>query len=257
LAPKDELEVGETLNLEARVRSSDGNEKDIGKSVEWVSRIPEIAAFDLYGQILARRPGQVEVFARLGSLTSPAVTFTVNQARVAETPAAASIVSLALRASKHRLKVNERTPVRLLAKLSDGTENEISRGVEWRTSDPSTAAINPEGVVRGLKGGKTYLGARYGGVEAQRLLIEVHTDGGANRGRKATMEVPAGTEEARPAADQQKQPELDPSQRRSRDRVVPDISEARQGDAVPSIPSRDPRAVISEYIQSERQRTRR
>lgn len=93
-----------------------------------------------------------------------------------EKPVTVKVVSLAIQAEKRDLKAKERIILRLKGKYPDGSEGEITQGVEWRSSNTSVATVSPKGQVEALAGGNVDITARY--VEMQTSPLTLFVKGG-------------------------------------------------------------------------------
>jgi hypothetical protein len=71
------------------------------------------------------------------------------------------------------VKTQERLPLRVKARYSDGKERGLSSGVEWRSSDSSIASVDSRGELVALRAGKIAVVARWGGIESAALGIIV------------------------------------------------------------------------------------
>jgi hypothetical protein len=185
-AERQEIAANETVNLTVKGQFSDGTEKNVVEGVRWLSSEPRVATIDDQGRITARQAGETKITARYGALVSPAWTLTVRAekavatavtARVekpaTETPAVAKLVALSVSASRREVKTQERLPLRVKARYSDGKERGLSSGVEWRSSDSSIASVDSRGELVALRAGKIAVVARWGGIESAALGIIV------------------------------------------------------------------------------------
>ncbi len=95
--------------------------------------------------------------------------------RVAQSgrPLAKTITAAVISADTAELSLNERTALRLSAQYSDGTSEEIKENVEWMSSDPSVLSFKAGGTAEARAVGKTQVSARYRGVTARPLEIQV------------------------------------------------------------------------------------
>jgi len=91
----------------------------------------------------------------------------------AERPPARTVTSAAIRADAEELRLNERTALRLSARYSDGTSEEIKENVEWTSSDPSVLSFVAAGTAEAKAIGKVQVSARYQGVSTPPLDIRV------------------------------------------------------------------------------------
>jgi hypothetical protein len=55
----------------------------------------------------------------------------------------------------------------ITATLNNGTTPQISSGIAWSSADPAVAAVDGNGIVRGVNAGSTTIAATYGGKETQ------------------------------------------------------------------------------------------
>ncbi|HEY7320127.1 MAG TPA: TIR domain-containing protein [Candidatus Binatia bacterium] len=184
-ADRQEIAADETLSLTVKGHYSDGTQRNILEGVQWRSSEPQVATIDDQGRITARQPGETNISARYGAVISEAWTLTVRAAKPAaavtappekpatETPAVVRLVALTLSASRRELKAQERLPLRVKARYSDGKERGLSSGVEWRSSDSSIASVDSRGELVALRTGKIAVFARWGGIESAALEITV------------------------------------------------------------------------------------
>jgi hypothetical protein len=173
------------LNLTIEGQYSDGTQKNILEGVQWLSSEPHVATIDDQGRITARQAGETKITARYGAMVSPAWTLTVRAEKpiatvttraekpAAETPAVTKLVALTVSAARREIKTQERLPLRVKARYSDGKERGLSSGVEWRSSDTSIASIDSRGELVALRAGKIAVVARWGGVESMALDVVV------------------------------------------------------------------------------------
>ncbi|MBI5534110.1 MAG: Ig-like domain-containing protein [Deltaproteobacteria bacterium] len=77
-----------------------------------------------------------------------------------------AVSAISLQPAPCVLRRTESTQMSAYATLPDGTKRDIgaSPGVGWSTQDPSTATVNPSGVVVGVNPGITAVTAEYRGA---------------------------------------------------------------------------------------------
>ncbi len=172
----DRQEIGpnETLNIALTGHYSDGTQKNIHEDVRWLTSEPRVATIDDQGRVTARQAGETKITARYGDLASPAWTLAVREEKpvlpvtvpeekpAVKTPVAAQLVALTVSAARREVKTQERLPLRVKARYSDGNEKGLASGVEWRSSDTSIAAVNSRGELMALRPGKIAVVARLG-----------------------------------------------------------------------------------------------
>ncbi len=83
------------------------------------------------------------------------------------------IVKLAIKAPRQELKPAETLRLALQGEYSDGSESEITKGVEWSSSDPGVAAVNALGRVAAKKPGRTEITASHAGLTSSSWTLEV------------------------------------------------------------------------------------
>ena len=91
----------------------------------------------------------------------------------AEKLVVAKVVSLAIQAEKRDLKARERITLRVKGKYPDGSEGEITQGVEWLSSNAAVATVTPKGQLEALAGGNVDIIARYAGIQSSPLTLFV------------------------------------------------------------------------------------
>src|SRR6266446_401062 len=136
------------------------------RNVQCLSSDPNIATIDAQGQVTARQTGQTKITGRYGDLMSPAWTLTVRADKPVIKTAAIEVAALTVSAGSREVRIQERLPLRVKAKYTDGNEKGLSSGVEWRLSDASIASIDSRGELLGLRPGKIAVVARWSGVES-------------------------------------------------------------------------------------------
>lgn len=186
---RQEIAANEMLNVTLRAQYSDGTQKNILDGVQWLSSEPHVATIDDQGRVTAREAGETKITARYGAMVSPAWTLTVRTEKpvstvtaraekpAAEMPAVTKLVALTVSAARREVKTQERLPLRVKARYSDGKERGLSSGVEWRSSDSAVATIDSRGELVALSAGKIAVIARWGGIESVALDIVVKESG--------------------------------------------------------------------------------
>jgi hypothetical protein len=182
---RQEIAANEALNVTLKGQYSDGTQKNLNEGVKWLSSEPRVATIDDQGRVTARQAGETKITARYGDLVTPAWTLAVRAEKPvltvtvpAEKPAVKTqvetkLVALTISAGRREVKTQERLPLRVKARYSDGNEKGLSGGVEWRSSDPSIASIDSRGELVGLRPGKIVVVARWGGIESVEVDIMV------------------------------------------------------------------------------------
>jgi hypothetical protein len=175
---RQEVATKETANVTLKGQYTDGTQKIISEGVQWLSSETRVATIDDQGRVTARLAGETKITARYGDLVSSAWILAVRPEKpvlpvtvpaenpVAKAPVTTKPVSLTVSAVKREVRIQERLPLRVKAKYSDGKEKGLSSGVEWRTSDASVAVVDPRGELVALRPGKILVVARWGEIES-------------------------------------------------------------------------------------------
>jgi hypothetical protein len=85
------------------------------------------------------------------------------------------LTRLAVSAERNRIKPRETVKLKVKGQYSDGSQGDLRTGVEWLSSDTAVAIVDEQGEVTGLKGGKTNIIAKIGGVESSEWTLGVET----------------------------------------------------------------------------------
>jgi uncharacterized protein YjdB len=163
--PTGELDVGGTLQLTATPRDAAGNPLS-GRQVTWTSSNTSVATVDANGRVTAVGPGTATISAtsegQTGTATITVRTPAPRVATVTVTPANPQLL--------------EGRTVQLTATARDASGNIISgRTVTWTSSNTNVATVNANGLVTGVRKGRTTITATVDGV-AGSTVVEVDRD---------------------------------------------------------------------------------
>jgi hypothetical protein len=248
--PKQRLEIGETLPLKGLARYSDGSEIELDKQVQWSSTEPSILPVLPDGRIEARIPGVAGIIARVGSVSAPPAWITVLDKSPPEDPPQIRFVSVVLPREKRRLIVKEKTQLKLKATFSDDTVRDIKEDVEWQSVNSAVVNVNATGEIEALKSGNTTIIARYNGIGAEAVHIEVRDKRGDVRKlpvKKASIETAGQTTGS-------DTPEFVEPRLQSQPETIVKTPKVDPVESTPVVSPRDPRDVVSDYIRAEKQR---
>ncbi len=157
-----EIPVGLRSQFSAEGIFSDGDRRDLTGGVEWLWDAPELASLESPGELLAHAEGRGLLRAQQGEIISAPARLEILSA-----------VPISLRLTgPEQLAAGEQAPFQAFARFSDGREEEVSERVEWQSSAPTIAQVQG-GSVEGLSSGEALISARWEGLEAEALLIEV------------------------------------------------------------------------------------
>jgi hypothetical protein len=246
-APKMKINVGQTVPLKVNARYSDGREVEVGREVEWASSNRSILTVSSEGEAQAQSVGEVDINARIGKVISPTLRLTVLGPSPKPEP---SVISLMLESDKQRVFVKDRARLRVKALFSDGAIREITEGVDWQSTDNSVVNINTDGQIEAVKEGKARVMGRFKDAEAEPLLIEVQAR------RAQTQKSPTMRPQTQDKA--QSIPIISnhglETPNRPAGEAYAQKSSDTQAEKTTIVPQHNPRDVISEYIQGEKQR---
>lgn len=154
------LEVGDRVKLS--VRSNDGDAMlPAPRLVAWRSADPRMVEVDRVGHVVARQPGNAELIARSGTATTSII--------VRVRPAVVSSVKV----SAPELTVGVGEQVQIGAQPTNSKGHPLDDvPVRWDVSDPSIAAVTPDGTLTAFKSGRVLVAARAGGrVGTTKVLV--------------------------------------------------------------------------------------
>ncbi len=168
---KIELTGGQTAQLKASARYSDGSIREVTRFIRWVSSDPYIAKVSEQGMVTTETPGQVTIKAiDPQGYAVASKTVIVNRAPLA---------SLRLRpTSAGPFRVDQTQEFRATAVFADRTETSATPGLVWRTDDVNVARISELGVVTTLAPGRFKVLALMDGVSAVTPAFEVNGPAG-------------------------------------------------------------------------------
>ena len=165
------LPAGTNGTLVALARFSDGSERNVTAGVAWAVANPAIVAMQQRGQQLhnlqALAVGQTSVTARFAGFSASSSVVVTN----------ASLVSVSLSPQDAVLSAGVQVHYQLLARYSDGAEQDVTASALFTSSDQSVAVIEASGTDAGLAtamaSGSSQIGASYGGLQTSGKLTVV------------------------------------------------------------------------------------
>lgn len=143
-APKTVMTVGKSIHLKAQVEPKDAN----NRNVVWASSDEEIATVDERGRVTSHAPGEVVITVACADDPSVSDSITLEDEQLAE--------SVAFDGTELVLNVGESVPTAYTVLPAD-TSNPA---VTFEAAHPAIADVDAQGVVTGLKAGKTTLYVR-------------------------------------------------------------------------------------------------
>jgi hypothetical protein len=181
-----QLKPADSLALTLQGQYSDGTKSDVAGPVDWTSSDASVAVVDTQGKVKALQPGMADISARQGELVSKSWTVTVksDEKIVREIPAV-RMVKLEIMPARKELLANDKVALRVHGRYSDQSEKPITRDLRWQISDPTIAAITPDGQLRGLRPGRVDVAVRAGEVTSAPVTLVVK-----ELPKKAQVEIP-------------------------------------------------------------------
>jgi TIR domain-containing protein/Big-like domain-containing protein len=96
-----------------------------------------------------------------------------REERSSENPVVPSLTNLSVSAERRTIKPAETLKLALKGHYSDGSQKDLSDGVEWSSSDTRIATVDQRGEVKALQAGTTKIIAKVGGVESSEWTLGV------------------------------------------------------------------------------------
>ena len=156
-----QVRAGARATLAARTLDRHGN--PIDAPVTWTSRNESIAAVNAGGSLVAKRRGSAVIAAESGGVAR-AVTITI---------VAAPVVDVVIDGVPPVLVVGATTLLRAIVRAARATDDDRSRGVEWKSSEPAVATVAPDGTLTARSPGHALITAIADGVRAEARVTVV------------------------------------------------------------------------------------
>jgi uncharacterized protein YjdB len=141
--------IGESEQLVATGKFSDGSSQNLTQSVTWSSSGSEVAV-NPSGSVVAKAVGTVTISASSGSILGTA-TLTVNSAAVTAVSVVPATLAISLGLSD---------PLQAIAAMSDGTTQDVTAKANW-VSNPSSVVTVAQGNVTAAAKGVAQVTATY------------------------------------------------------------------------------------------------
>ncbi|HWO54079.1 Ig-like domain-containing protein [Paenibacillus sp. FSL M7-1455] len=135
--------------------------EQVTDKVEWSSSKEEIAKVDENGVVTGVGTGTATITAKYEGKT---YTMTVEVGLVSELTSLQSLIILS---------AGDKKKIDLTAVDDPESPDGLNKRATWKSSSPSVASVDSEGVVTGLKSGKATITAEYGGKKA---TVQVEVD---------------------------------------------------------------------------------
>lgn len=164
------LETGQTQAFVATATYSDGTTSIVTSSAAYQSQSSAVVAWQGGGVLLAVAPGATTVTAKVGTVTSNAVSVTV----VAPPPPPPPVVVLqTISISGGMPTVGTSTQLTATGHYSDGTTQDLTTLVIWTSTVPTVAPVSSTGVLTGVSAGTTTIQAVLGTIASAPFIVTV------------------------------------------------------------------------------------
>ncbi|WP_299143210.1 Ig-like domain-containing protein [uncultured Vibrio sp.] len=158
------LAKGNQQPFEATGSYSDGSSEVLTKKVEWHSSDEAIATVTSEGELSGVNAGSTTVTATLDDITSNPVDVTVTDSVITAIQVTPEIVNVAEGQTKQ---------LTVTATYDDNSSNEVTKKVEWHSSDEAIAIVTPEGELSGVNVGPTTVTATLDDITSNEARVTV------------------------------------------------------------------------------------
>ncbi|MBS1866296.1 MAG: beta-propeller fold lactonase family protein, partial [Acidobacteria bacterium] len=161
------LKVGATQQFTATGTFSDSTTADITSTVTWTSGTPATATISAAGLATGVAAGTTAITAKMGTVTSPAVTLTVI-----------AVTSIAVTPNPASVAVGSTIPFTATATYTDASTGNVTTQATWASLPTSSATIvATTGVATGVANGTAQITATIGTVVSPGVTLTVGTGG--------------------------------------------------------------------------------
>ena len=154
------LPAGESEQLTASGKFSDGTVQNLTPSVTWSSSASNIATINTDGTASGLSVGSTTILAVAGNV----------QATASLTVGSAVLTSIAVAPANPSLVAGDTQQFTATGTYSDGSAQTLTSNVIWSSPAPAVAAMTPAGLVTGLTAGTSNIGATMGGITGSTML---------------------------------------------------------------------------------------
>jgi len=177
------IAIGQNQQFTAQGTYSDGSNQDLTNSVLWSSTQPAIASISSTGLASGLSGGASTIGAALGSINGSA-TLNVNPL---------ALVSIAVTPASPAIALGTNQQFAATATYADGSTLDLTTSVNWSSSAPAVATINPAGLATSVSVGQSTIGAAAAGTSGFSLLTVTSAALTSISVTPATPTIPLGT----------------------------------------------------------------
>jgi uncharacterized protein YjdB len=153
-APSGSLSIGATRQFTATGSYSDGTTKNLSSSVTWSSSNSAIADVNSSGLVTAISTGTATITATLSGISASSA--------IQIQPA--SLISITVLPAAPVMQLNTTQQLTASGQYSDGSQQDLSKQVQWSSSDTTKATIDPTGLATAVASGSTKISAVMSGI---------------------------------------------------------------------------------------------
>jgi hypothetical protein len=146
------ITVGESEQLTATAKYSDGSTKNVTSSATWSSSSPSIAGVSKSGLVTADAAGQVKIIATLDAITG-SMSFSVAHTLVS--------VSVVPAGNVYSTSAGSTLQFSAFAHYNDGTSSDVTSSAAWTSSATAIATISSAGLLNPIAAGSVNVRASY------------------------------------------------------------------------------------------------
>ncbi len=157
------LAAGTQVQLTVLGTYSDGVRRDVSANSTWSTDTPAAATVSGTGLVTGIAPGTAQVQAQVGSLIAAS---TVNVS-------SATLVSVAIQTGSSPLVTGSSQQFTLVGTFSDGSQQNLSSGATWTSSNGAVATVSTMGLVNGVSMGSVQISATFLGQTATTANLAV------------------------------------------------------------------------------------
>jgi len=148
------LPLGGHQQFSASANYSDGRSRDVTSSVTWVSASPSVATISNAGLAVSRSVGSDTITASLDT-TQASAAFSVTAAVITSIVVSPAVASIPRGVTQQFTATGS---------YSDGSQQDVTAHVQWRSSAPEIASVDASGLATGDNPGVASIAASYAGL---------------------------------------------------------------------------------------------
>ncbi|WP_051621168.1 Ig-like domain-containing protein [Paenibacillus sp. UNC451MF] len=164
------IRSGETQATELQGTYEDGATKAIVSGASFQSSKPAVAQISTSGTVSGVGPGVTTITAQYEGQSASAKVIVYGRP--------VQLVGLDLDSERYNLKAGDTHQTVVQAVYSDRSQKRVTTGVTYRSSNPTVAQVDANGLVKGIKAGKADIIVEYGGEQEKAKVTVFGKDDG-------------------------------------------------------------------------------